>query len=130
MSGQKVQVQKVGVGVSMGSNAGNTQNGQQQQCVQVSQAVLGTQPSAQIINPLQNAGQVQFAPWQLSGAIPQVWASGIQTSQLLAPNPIFIRGASQPDGTPQGMFIQHSPQPSTTSTIPTATHNCKYIFKL
>lgn len=51
MSGQKVQVQKVGV--NMGSSAGNTQNGQQQQCVQVSQAVLGTQPSAQIINPLQ-----------------------------------------------------------------------------
>lgn len=52
MSGQKVQMQKVGA-VGMGSTGGNGQNGQQQQCVQVSQAVLGGQPSAQILNPLQ-----------------------------------------------------------------------------
>ncbi|KAF9419790.1 hypothetical protein HW555_003789 [Spodoptera exigua] len=88
----------------------------QAQCVQVSQPVLGTQQptQAQIISPLQTGGQtMQFAPWQISGALPQVWAGGLQAGTLpagglLAPNPIFIRG-TQPDA-PPSMFIQHSPQ--------------------
>ncbi|VVC86215.1 unnamed protein product [Leptidea sinapis] len=58
-------------------------------------------------------GQMQFAPWQISGAIPQVWTGGLQAGPLpagglLAPNPIFIRG-TQPEA-PPSMFIQHSPQ--------------------
>ncbi|EFN76859.1 Polyhomeotic-like protein 2 [Harpegnathos saltator] len=50
-----------------------------------------------------NAG-MQFAPWQFA---PQVWTAGLQSPTILtaAPNPIFLRGATQPD-----MFIQ-SPQP-------------------
>lgn len=118
MSGQKV-MQKV------------TQNGasgqqQQGQCVQVSQAMIGTQPTAQIISPIQPNGQtMQFSPWQFSGTIPQVaWTTGgLQSQALLAPNPIFIRG-TQPDGTP-GMFIQHNPQ--ATTTIQTQ-HNRKLKF--
>ena len=60
----------------------------------------------------QGGQAMQFAPW-LSGAIPQVWAGGLQAGTLpagglLAPNPIFIRG-TQPDA-PPSMFIQHSPQ--------------------
>lgn len=56
---------------------------------------------------------MQFAPWQISGALPQVWAGGLQAGTLpagglLTPNPIFIRG-TQPDA-PPSMFIQHSPQ--------------------
>ncbi|KAG6452160.1 hypothetical protein O3G_MSEX007513 [Manduca sexta] len=86
------------------------------QCVQVSQPVLGAQQpaQAQIISPLQAGGQpMQFAPWQISGALPQVWAGGLQAGTLpagglIAPNPIFIRG-TQPDA-PPSMFIQHSPQ--------------------
>lgn len=59
------------------------------------------------------AQTMQFAPWQISGALPQVWAGGLQAGTLpagglLAPNPIFIRGP-QPDA-PPSMFIQHSPQ--------------------
>lgn len=116
MGGQKV-MQKVQ----------NTSNGQQQgQCVQVSQAMLGTQPTAQIISPIQPNGQpMQFAPWQFSNAIPQVaWTTGgLQSQALLAPNPIFIRG-TQPDGTPGGMFIQHNPQATTTIQ---AQHQRKYL---
>lgn len=104
----------------------NTGNGQQQQgqCVQVSQAMLGSQPTAQIISPIQPNGQpMQFAPWQFSNALPQVaWTTGgLQSQALLAPNPIFIRG-TQPDGTP-GMFIQHNPQ--ATATTIQAQHNRK-----
>lgn len=56
---------------------------------------------------------MQFAPWQFGSALPQVWTTGgLQSQALLAPNPIFIRG-TQPDGT-SGMFIQHSPQATTT----------------
>lgn len=54
---------------------------------------------------------MQFAPWQISGALPQVWTGGLQgtipAGGLLAPNHIFIRGA-QPDA-PPSMYI-HSPQ--------------------
>lgn len=63
---------------------------------------------------------MQFAPWQFSGPLPQVWTTGVQ-SQFLQ-NPIFIRG-TQPDGT-SGMFIQHNPQ-ATATTIQTQ-HNRKY----
>lgn len=95
------------------SNAGTVTAQQQQgQCVQVSQAMIGSQPTAQIISPLQPGGQpMQFAPWQFAtNGIPQVWTTtnGLQSQALLAPNPIFIRG-TQPDGTP-GMFIQQNPQ--------------------
>lgn len=48
MGGQKV-MQKV---ASSTSAVGQTQQ-QQGQCVQVSQAMIGTQPTAQIISPLQ-----------------------------------------------------------------------------
>lgn len=105
----------------------NGANGQQQQgqCVQVSQAMIGSQPTAQIISPIQPNGQpMQFTPWQFGNAIPQVaWTTGgLQSQALIAPNPIFIRG-TQPDGTP-GMFIQHNPQ--ATTTIQTQ-HNRKYL---
>ncbi|CAH2264293.1 jg18840, partial [Pararge aegeria aegeria] len=106
MSGGKVTGAKVG---------GGTQTVPvQAQCVQVSQPVLGQQPQAQIISPLQAGSQtMQFAPWQISGALPQVWAGGLQAGTLpagglLTPNPIFIRG-TQPDAQ-TSMFIQHSPQ--------------------
>lgn len=46
MAGQKV-MQKVA------SNTGAVAQTQQGQCVQVSQAMLGSQPTAQIISPLQ-----------------------------------------------------------------------------
>jgi hypothetical protein len=111
MAGQKV-MQKVA------SNTGAVAQTQQQgQCVQVSQAMLGSQPTAQIISPLQPGGQpMQFAaPWQFTNGLPQVWTTnGLQSQALLAaPNPIFIRG-TQPDGSPaQGMFIQQSPQATT-----------------
>ncbi|XP_050361204.1 polyhomeotic-proximal chromatin protein-like isoform X4 [Nymphalis io] len=107
MSGGKVTATKVG-------GAGAQTVPVQAQCVQVSQPVLGQQPQAQIISPLQTGSQtMQFAPWQISGALPQVWAGGLQAGTLpagglLAPNPIFIRG-TQPDSQPS-MFIQHSPQ--------------------
>jgi hypothetical protein len=100
------------------SNTGAVAQTQQQgQCVQVSQAMLGSQPTAQIISPLQPGGQpMQFAaPWQFTNGLPQVWTTnGLQSQALLAaPNPIFIRG-TQPDGSPaQGMFIQQSPQATT-----------------
>ncbi|KAI4466372.1 polycomb group protein [Holotrichia oblita] len=108
MGGQKV-IQKV----TSNGGAVTVAPQQQGQCVQVSQAMLGTQPTAQIISPIQPNGQpMQFAPWQF----PQVWTTnGLQSSTLLAaPNPIFIRG-TQPDGTP-GMFIQQSPQATTIQT--------------
>lgn len=79
-------------------------------------------------NCLQAGSQtMQFAPWQISGALPQVWTGGLQAGTLpagglLAPNPIFIRG-TQPDAQPS-MFIQHSPQNN-------LQHNSKYhIVKL
>ncbi|KAL4704573.1 hypothetical protein ACJJTC_017828 [Scirpophaga incertulas] len=114
------QQQKSGERVMSASKAASTKSAAssstqtavpvQAQCVQVSQQV---QPQAQIISPLQAGGQpMQFAPWQLSGAIPQVWTGGIPgplpAGGLLAPNPIFIRG-TQPDAG-GSMFIQHSPQ--------------------
>ncbi|KAI4466351.1 polycomb group protein [Holotrichia oblita] len=108
MGGQKV-IQKV----TSNGGAVTVAPQQQGQCVQVSQAMLGTQPTAQIISPIQPNGQpMQFAPWQF----PQVWTTnGLQSSTLLAaPNPIFIRG-TQPDGSP-GMFIQQSPQATTIQT--------------
>lgn len=119
MGGQKV-MQKV-------TQNGATGQQQQGQCVQVSQAMIGSQPTAQIISPIQPNGQpMQFAPWQFSNAIPQVaWATGgLQSQALIAPNPIFIRG-TQPDGTPSGMFIQHNPQATTTIQTP---HNRKLMF--
>ncbi|XP_060809385.1 polyhomeotic-proximal chromatin protein isoform X5 [Amyelois transitella] len=112
MSGGKVTGGKVG-----NNNGNNTQSVPvQAQCVQVSQPVLSAQQpaQAQIISPLQTGGQtMQFAPWQISGALPQVWAGGLQAGTLpagglIANNPIFIRG-TQPDAQPS-MFIQHSPQ--------------------
>ncbi|XP_045469794.1 polyhomeotic-proximal chromatin protein-like isoform X3 [Harmonia axyridis] len=110
MGGQKV-MQKVA------TSTGQTQQ-QQGQCVQVSQAMIGSQPTAQIISPLQPGGQpMQFAaPWQFNG-IPQVWATnGIQQQTLLTQNPIFIRG-TQPDGSPgPGIYIQQSPQTATIQT--------------
>ncbi|XP_072931036.1 uncharacterized protein [Epargyreus clarus] len=116
---QKAQeMHKVLTGKVSASKVGGATVPVQAQCVQVSQVsqpVLGQQPQAQIISPLQAGGQaMQFAPWQISGALPQVWAAGglqagtIPAGGLLAPNPIFIRG-SQPDA-PPSMFIQHSPQ--------------------
>ncbi|RZB39062.1 polyhomeotic-like protein 1, partial [Asbolus verrucosus] len=113
MAGQKV-MQKVA-----SSTGAVAQTQQQGQCVQVSQAMLGSQPTAQIISPLQPGGQpMQFAaPWQFTNGLPQVWTTnGIQSQALLAPNPIFIRG-TQPDGSPgPGMFIQQSPQATTIQT--------------
>lgn len=115
MGAQKVQMQKVG-----GSTGAVAQTQPQQgQCVQVSQAMIGTQPTAQIISPIQPNGQpMQFTnglPWQFTNGLPQVWATnGIQSQALLAPNPIFIRG-TQADGTP-GMFIQQNPQAATIQT--------------
>lgn len=48
MGTQKVQMQKVA------SSTGAVAHTQQQgQCVQVTQAMLGSQPTAQIINPIQ-----------------------------------------------------------------------------
>ncbi|NP_001188364.1 polyhomeotic [Bombyx mori] len=108
---------KVTGGKVANANAGGNQTVPvQAQCVQVSQPVLSAQQpaQAQIIGPLQTGGQtMQFAPWQISGALPQVWAGGLQAGTLpagglLTPNPIFIRG-TQPDA-PPSMFIQHSPQ--------------------
>ncbi|XP_017774346.1 PREDICTED: polyhomeotic-proximal chromatin protein-like isoform X7 [Nicrophorus vespilloides] len=88
---------------------------QQGQCVQVSQAMIGSQPTAQIISPLQNGQPMQFTPWQFTNGIPQVWTTnGLQSQALIAPNPIFIRG-TQADGS-QGMFIQQSPQAATIQT--------------
>ncbi|GBP93643.1 Polyhomeotic-proximal chromatin protein [Eumeta japonica] len=116
MSGGKGTTGKVGTATP---TAGGTQQVPvQAQCVQVSQPVLGPQQpaQAQIISPLQTGGQtMQFAPWQISGALPHVWTGGLQTGALpagglLAPNPIFIRGV-QPETQPS-MFIQHSPQNS------------------
>lgn len=46
MGGQKVQMQKV-------TSGGQVSQQQQGQCVQVSQAMLNTQPTAQILSPLQ-----------------------------------------------------------------------------
>lgn len=110
------------VGNSTGAVAATQQ--QQGQCVQVSQAMIGSQPTAQIISPLQPGGQpMQFAPWQFNG-IPQVWAAnGLQSQTLLAaPNPIIIRG-TQPDGTSApGVFFQQSPQAATIQ----AQQNRKY----
>ncbi|KPJ06341.1 hypothetical protein RR48_14080 [Papilio machaon] len=132
MSGGKVTGAKVG-----GATGGGQTVPVHAQCVQVSQPVLGTQQptQAQIISPLQcsvipqTGGQtMQFAPWQISGALPQVWTGGLQAGTLpagglLAPNPIFIRG-TQPDAAPS-MFIQHSPQNNVqhnnTSVATTAT---------
>lgn len=48
MGGQKVQMQKVA-----SSTGAVAQTQQQGQCVQVSQAMIGTQPTAQIISPIQ-----------------------------------------------------------------------------
>lgn len=114
MGGQKVQMQKVA-----SSTGAVAQTQQQGQCVQVSQAMIGTQPTAQIISPIQpGSQQMQFTnglPWQFTNGLPQVWATnGIQSQALLAPNPIFIRG-TQSDGTP-GMFIQQNPQTATIQT--------------
>ncbi|XP_017774341.1 PREDICTED: polyhomeotic-proximal chromatin protein-like isoform X3 [Nicrophorus vespilloides] len=111
MQGQKVQMQKVTGNVQ--TVAGAQQ--QQGQCVQVSQAMIGSQPTAQIISPLQNGQPMQFTPWQFTNGIPQVWTTnGLQSQALIAPNPIFIRG-TQADGS-QGMFIQQSPQAATIQT--------------
>lgn len=118
---QKI-LQKVAANGTSGAQTVNAGTGspQQNQCVQVSQAM----PTAQIINPIQQPGtqQMQFtAPWQIQG-MPQFWATnGLQSQAVLAPNPIFIRG-TQPDGT-QGMFI-HNPQPATQS-IQAQSHNRK-----
>nr|CAI5821362.1 unnamed protein product [Callosobruchus analis] len=121
MGGQKVQMQKVSAGSTgaVAQTQQHQQQAQQQQCVQVSQAMIGTQPTAQIISPIQPGGQpMQFAaPWQFANGLQQVWTTnGLQSQALqLAPNPIFIRGA-QADGTPgPSMFIQN-PQAATIQT--------------
>ncbi|XP_060534304.1 polyhomeotic-proximal chromatin protein-like [Cylas formicarius] len=112
LSGQKVQMQKVA-----GGTGAVAQAQQQGQCVQVSQAMIGTQPTAQIISPIQPGGQpMQFAsPWQFTNGIQQVWANNGQA--LLAPNPIFIRS---PQSDTSNMFIQQNPH---TGTIQAAQQN-------
>lgn len=99
----------------VGTNAGQGGPQQQGQCVQVSQAMIGTQPTAQIISAIQPGGQqMQFAtPWPFGNGLNQVWTANGLPSQLLQ-NPIFIRG-TQPDGT-SGMFIQQAQQPTTIQT--------------
>lgn len=77
---------------------------QNQQCIQVSQ----TQIPTQLINPLQQSGtqtamQFTAGSW-LQGGMPFWTTNGIQSSALLAPNSIVIRGTN-PDGT-HGMFLQ------------------------
>lgn len=61
---------------------------------------------------------MQLTPWQFAAAngLQQVWTTnGLQTQGLqFAPNPIFIRGTTQADGSPgPGMFIQQNPQTAT-----------------